>query len=314
MKSQSKNPKKVYCNHLATILMCLSPFISGLGHAQVKGNKNIQTRSFPVNQIESIAINFYAEVEIDCAAPEALTITTDSNLFGLIEKEMSGTQLTLDQKVWIQPSQKAIIKIGAPGLSKISTGTHDVTKIVNIKNEKFEVISPVGKLSLKGKTSYLQIKNNLAEIDASELISENVKVEITKWGSAKIFVVNEINATLSDDAVLELVNNPLLLTGDAQRLVLEPQESWLSDESIVYIDFKIKNNSGNRHNFVVLGPKPDGGKFSYGFPMMPLATRKERWTTGTEIYKVNSRGLQELLVRISLDDEGKTVKLFQNKN
>ncbi len=78
-----------------------------------------------------------------------------------------------------------------------------------------------------------------------------------------------------------------------------------------FINFKIENNSFNRNYFVVIGPKPNGRKFSYGFPMMPQATRKEYWTTGTKVYKVNKLGLRKLLISIKPENENKTVKLFK---
>ncbi len=60
----------------------------------------------------------------------------------------------------------------------------------------------------------------------------------------------------------------------------------------------------------MVGPKKNGGRFSYGFPMMPGFSKKERWTTGTKVYKVNKIGIRKLLVTIKSEDEGKTVKLF----
>lgn len=78
-----------------------------------------------------------------------------------------------------------------------------------------------------------------------------------------------------------------------------------------FINFKIKNNSFNRNHFVVIGPKPNGRKFSYGFPMMPQAKRKEYWTTGTKVYKVNKLGFRKLLITIKPEDENKVVRLFK---
>lgn len=79
-----------------------------------------------------------------------------------------------------------------------------------------------------------------------------------------------------------------------------------------FIKFKIKNNSFNRNHFVVIGPKSNGKMFSYGFPMMPQAERKENWTTGTKVYKVNKLGLRKLLIIIKPEDENKTIKLFKS--
>ncbi len=77
-----------------------------------------------------------------------------------------------------------------------------------------------------------------------------------------------------------------------------------------YINLKIKNNSWSRKHFVVVGTKPNGRNFSYGFPMMPGAVKKERWTVGTKVYKENSLGMRNLLVTLTEEDEGQTVELF----
>lgn len=77
-----------------------------------------------------------------------------------------------------------------------------------------------------------------------------------------------------------------------------------------FIKFRIKNNSNNRNHFYVVGPKPDGSKFSYGFPMMPNSKRNENWSIGTKVYKVNGLGFKKLLIKIKKEDEGKTINLF----
>ena len=120
---------------------------------------------------------------------------------------------------------------------------------------------------------------------------------------------NELYSTLSNDARLEVVNNPKSLKGDTKRYFAKKERK--ENSNIQWINFKIKNNSWNRNHFFVVGPKKDGSKFSYGFPMMPGKVKKERWSTGTKIYKVSKLGLRKLLVTIKAEDEGKTVKLFE---
>lgn len=88
------------------------------------------------------------------------------------------------------------------------------------------------------------------------------------------------------------------------------QPLYLPNPDLRYIDFKIKNNSLKRNAFVVVGPKQDGRTFSYGFSLNPYASKKERWSVGTRIYKESRLGKRELLVTISESDENNTVKLF----
>ena len=287
--------------------------IGMIGFAQTKGNRNIETRTFNIKNVENIKINFYAKVTIDQSATEGMTITTDSNLFDLIDKEMVGNTLHLDQKKWISPSKDAIIIIGAPNLKKVETGTHDVTKIINVNNDYLSIMAPIGTLIIQGKTKELRLGAELAKIDASNLVADNAFVNIWSWGAAKVNVVNSLNGKVSNSGKLIYVNTPKRINVKATkegRVVSIDALDEIKNPEATYISFKIKNNSTNRNHFAVVGPKPDGSKFGYGFPMMPFSTKKERWTIGTKVYKVSKIGLRKLVVTIKPEDEGKVIKLF----
>lgn len=290
---------------LVVLLMLVS--ISSL--AQVKGNKNIETRSFNVENLEVIKVNLYANITIDQSAKEGMSITMDSNLFDKIDTEIVDKTLHLDQLKWIQPSQQIIIKIGAPNLKRVEKGTHRTLKIINVDNDYLNVMVFVGKVVVEGKTKQFNIGAENGTVDASKLIAENARVNIWGWGKAAVHAENEIYSILKNDAKLELVNTPKKMKGDTKRALADSKKKEKSD--IKWISFKIKNNSWNRNHFVVVGPKQDGSKFSYGFPMMPGKVKKERWSTGTKVYKVNKLGLRKLLVTIKSEDEGKTIKLFE---
>ncbi|MBQ4802279.1 DUF2807 domain-containing protein [Aquimarina sp. MMG015] len=287
-----------------TILLLFS--LTTIG--QIKGSKKIETKTFNVKNIESVKINFYAQVIIDNSKKETLIITTDTNLFEYIDKEVVGGTLYLDQKEWIQPSKNVKIIIGAPNIKKVESGTHDSTKIINLDNDYIQVVAPIGKIVLEGKTKELRIAAEVASIDASNLTAENARIDIWSWGSANVRVLNEIDAKLSKDAKLKILNTPKKVKGDAKKT--RNRNNKTKNNLTEYIKFKIKNNSLSRNHFLVIGPKPDGSKFSYGFPMMPQAIRKENWTTGTKVYKVNKLGKRKLLITIKKEDKDKIVTLF----
>lgn len=276
--------------------------------AQVKGNKKIETRTFEIENLKEVKINLYAKITIDFAAKEEMTITTDSNLFDKIDTEIVDGKLHLDQLKWIQPSQDIIIKIGAPNLERFEQGTHDTTEIINVNTNYLNVMAFIGKVNISGKTEQFNLGIENGVINASDLKSENVRANIWGHGKAIIYAKNEINSIIKNDGRLELVNTPKYLKGDTKKAIKRTKK--VENSNVSWIKFKIKNNSWNRNNFVVVGPKADGSKFSYGFPMMPGSTRKENWSVGTKVYKVNSIGLRKLLVEIKSEDEGKTVKLF----
>jgi hypothetical protein len=288
-------------------------FVAATGLAQIKGNKQIETKTFTIENVKTIKINFYANVNIDASAKEALTITTDSNLFNLIDKKVVDGTLYLDQKEWISPSQKTIITIGAPNLYRVEQGTHDITKIVNVDNNELRVNAPIGKVFIEGKTKELRIGSEGSKIDATKMVAEKAFVNLWSWGTVKVNVTNMLWADVSNSGKLFYVNKPKKLEiktkNDGKVLGLNDLENIKNPEA-KYINFKIKNNSSNRNHFEVVGPKQDGSKFGYGFPMMPYATRKETWTIGTKVYKVNKIGLKKLLVTINKDNENQVVKLF----
>lgn len=277
--------------------------------AQVKGNKNIETRSFELKNVEVIQINFYAKILIDQSAEEGMSITMDNNLFDKIDTEVVDHKLHLDQLKWVQPSQDVIIRIGAPNLKRVEKGTHETLRIINVDTDKLLVNAHVGKVIVEGKAQQFDIGAENGEVNASKLIAQNSRVNIWGWGKAIVHVENELYSKLNNDARLVLLNTPKQLKGDTKRYLAKKEKEEALD--IKWITFKIKNNSWNRNHFVVVGPKEDGSKFSYGFPMMPGKVKKERWSTGTKIYKVSKLGLRKLLVTIKAEDEGTTVKLFE---
>lgn len=277
-------------------------------NAQIKGNKKIETRTFSLENVGEIKINLYAKITIDYAAKELMTITTDSNLFDKIDTEVLEGKLHLDQLKWIQPSQKISIKIGAPNLRRVETGTHETLQIINIDSDYLNVMAPIGNVIVSGKVAQFNIGLENGEIDASKLKAENVRANIWGYGKAKVFAENEINSIIKNDGRLILVNTPKSLKGDTKKAIVKTKK--VENTKVSWIRFKIKNNSSNRNHFVVVGPKSDGSKFGYGFPMMPFSTRKENWSVGTKVYKVNKLGLRKLLVKIKPEDAGKIVKLF----
>lgn len=277
-------------------------------NAQIKGNKKIETRTFSIENVEEIKINLYAKITIDYAAKELMTITTDSNLFDKIDTEVLEGKLHLDQLKWIQASQKISIKIGAPNLRRVETGTHETLQIINIDSDYLNVMASIGNVIVSGKVAQFNIGLENGEIDASKLKAENVRANIWGYGKAKVFAENEINSIIKNDGRLILVNTPKSLKGDTKKAIVKTKK--VENTKVSWIRFKIKNNSSNRNHFVVVGPKSDGSKFGYGFPMMPFSTRKENWSVGTKVYKVNKLGLRKLLVKIKPEDAGKTLKLF----
>lgn len=277
--------------------------------AQTKGNGNVETRTFSIENLTDLEMGLYAKVTINASANEAMIVTTDSNIFDLIDTHTVNGVLKLSQKEWIQASQKIQIFIGAPNLKRLQLGVHEKVLLKNINKESIKLIALQGKIVAIGTSKNVEFECNNGTIDGSKLHAKNAIVNIWGKGKAIVNAKEYLETDLSDNAKLELISEPSTVKGIIREEISNSDSKKLKD--VEFIDLRIKNNSWNRNNFTVVGPKKDGSSFSYGFPMMPRALKKERWTTGTKIYEVNKLGGRKLLVTIKAEDENATVDLFQ---
>lgn len=292
--------------------LCLL-FTLQFGTAQVKGNQKITTKNYAVAGLTTIQIHLYAKIEIDVAAEEGMTITADANLLDLIDTEMDQGRLVLGQKKWIQPSQDIVIKIGAPALAQIQQSTHETTIVKNIDRTSFRAMALVGEISLEGKVEELRASGEVGEVDATKLQAVVVDVNLWSWGKIKLATPEAITGIVKNGGTVlyesDVTKVKVRQSNDGK--VLNPkQELAIKNPSAEFIDVKIKNNSPQRIQAYVVGPKPDGRKFSYGFPINPGQVKKEKWSVGTKVYRVSKIGTKKKLIEITKTDEGKVVSLY----
>jgi len=283
--------------------------------AQVNGNKEIVSQTFPLEAITSLEINLSSNVTIDMNGADEITITTDQNLIPHINTTVKNGHLDLTQKKWIEPSDKHEVLIGAAALRKLVIDAHGDFIIKNMAVGQFKLVANVGKISLLGTVKDLKIKNKVARVNAAKLIAQNANIKITSWGRVTATVENELDTSVSENGFLQLTSEAKVLKGDASKTLKQDKEKELLKKEAPFknarfIKFKIKNNSLTRKNFVVVGPKSDGSFFSYGFPMWPGQSREKDWTVGSKVYKVSRLGIRKLIVTIKETDEGKVVDLF----
>lgn len=301
---------------LSILLLSLAVSLS----AQVKGNRQIVTETYDVQDITSIDIGLYADIEVDMSAPtSSITITGESNLLKLIGRDIEDGRLVLDQIKWIKPTKRVKISIGAPHLTFIQQGTHDDVIVKNANGSSLGVSALLGSITLSGAVDYLNAGGESGEIDARSLEADHV--EINLWGPGKINLASpkKISGIVEEEGVVYYDDNDTKVTlkkrGDAE--LLERSTAALAPKikrpEAKFIDFKLKNNSRKRINAYVRGPKPDGKYFSYGFPMRAGQVRKENWTVGTKVFKQTNLGIRKLLVEITADDEGEVVMLYADE-
>lgn len=279
--------------------------------AQINGNGNKVTKTFPAENLRKLEINLSADITIDPAAKPGITITTDENVIDYINVKVEDGYLDLTQLEWIEPKGDHQVVIGAPLLQTLICDAHSDIDILNLDAERFRINANIGKITLSGAVEYFDVKVKLARINAEALDVKTADVEIKKWGKVNLGQVNALRSDINKSGSLTVKGEPLELSGDAKEAIARGERPV--DPSIRWINFQLKNNSLRRSQFFVEGPKKDGSSFGYGFPMNPGQKRSERWTVGSKVYKVNAFGLRKLLLTIEATDEGEVVSLYGDK-
>lgn len=279
-------------------------------NAQIKGNKKIITKTFPLETLINLEMNLYADVLVDCAAEETITITADENLLDLIDFSIDNGKMMLTQKDWIKSSEAIKISIGAPNLQQIQNTVHESVWVKNINRSNFIASAILGKLQLEGKADHLSANAELGEVDATALSAETVQVNLWDRGQIKLGEPQQITGKVKEDGQLVYQGNPTVDVRAKNGGRIHSENEAVRNPDARFIEFKVKNNSLARIQCYVKGPKPDGSSFSYGFPMNPGQVRKKNWSVGTKVYKVSKLGTRKLLAKIEAADEGEVVKLY----
>lgn len=302
---------------MRTIFVLLVASLTSLSiSAQIKGNGQVVTRQIPVSSLERLEISLYANIEVDMSTSNSLTITAEENLLDYIDYEVLDGRLELNQKEWIKATKKIVIQIGAPDLKWIQQGTHDRVYVRNIDREEFSASALVGDIILEGSVDRLYAGGEVGDIDARNLLAENVEVNFWNRGRIRLSAPKTISGILkeSGQVIYESEETELKVKtkGDAKLINLLNRKEGVTNNS-QFINFKLKNNSLKRINAYVRGPKADGSYFSYGFPMLPGQVRKKDWAVGSKVYKVSPLGIKKLLVEITEEDEDQVVMLYPKK-
>ena len=277
-------------------------------NAQVNGNGKIVTREFTVKDFKNLLVNFPANLVIDCSKEYSLKITTDENIFKCIGIKNTSGNLSITQEKWLEASNGVQIKIGVEGLEMLETGGYGQTLVKNISGKNFNLLNPVGNVTLTGTVENFSFKTHKGEIDATKLLTTNIDAKITGRGLAELGDFKTIVSTVDEDGNITTKGSPFDGV-DNKNEVAEAPNNQLKRTTPKYIDIKVSNNSFQRLHTVVQGPT--NRRFSYGLPFFPYQKRKERWPVGTQLFKENPDGTRILLTTIGAEDEGKVVEVFR---
>jgi len=181
-------------------------------HKTITGNGKIVTENRNVTKAEKVKLEGSFDVEISQGEIASVSIETDENLQSYIIVSESDNQILLKEKsnYNLKSDQPIKVKITTPKLSKISlagsgtitgknkfsgmdklsinlSGSGDINLEINTPDLDVN-IAGVGSLLLSGETKSARFDiAGSGDCDASNLKTENTKVDVAGIGTVKIF-------------------------------------------------------------------------------------------------------------------------------
>ncbi|HAA20480.1 MAG TPA: hypothetical protein DCR93_34195 [Cytophagales bacterium] len=296
-------------------ILFLAFLVPALTYAQVKGNGTVVTQQFDLAELTRLQMELYAQVTVDASAESGITITGDENLIPLLNYDIRDGRMVLQQREWIQPTQPIQVTIGAPALTSVEVGVHETVKVINLNRDDFNARALLGKVELSGQVTTLNASAERGGVDARNLQVQTVDVNMWDAGLIQIGEAQKITGLVQQAGQVVYANDDTRVSVRKQQGASVLSEAEVAQQPLEdhrFIQFQLRNNSGKRIHCYVSGPKPQGGRFSYGFPMNPGQTRDKDWSIGSKVYLVSAIGTRKLLYEIKAEDEGQVVKLYQN--
>jgi len=189
---------------------------------RVSGNGNIKTEERSVSAFKNVEAAGAVKLYVSQGDLKPVRIETDENLLPYIEVIQDGDQITIRNKehVNLNPTHDIKIYVTSPLYNKIEvSGASDIIgqgKITNSENLELnasgagnidmEVDAPKlsaeitgsGTMNIKGQTKDADLNlTGAADAHCFDLMSENMKVDISGAGSAEVFASVKLDADVS---------------------------------------------------------------------------------------------------------------------
>lgn len=284
--------------------------------AQVNGNGKVITKTVEINDFKTFDLNFVANVVITCQEEASFEITADENVLPYIGINSEDGELKITQDKWIEPSKKVQIKIGVQDLNRVATSGYSKVTVKNLDTKDISVMPLVGTVILEGSATTFRPGTEVGTIDATALKTDKVYANVWSRGKLKFDTADYLEVIVAENGEVvyntepSKINKKIKSKGDVYSKI-EKNKTKTETVELVYVKFKLKNNTNQRRQFYVRGPNGRKSKtFSYGFPIGAQMKRPENWPVGTKVYQVSKVGTRSLVYEVKAADEGKVIELF----
>lgn len=176
----------------------------------VKGSGDLVTQSRTTDPFQRIQTNLAIEMKIEVGKTQSIAITFDDNLIDFIHTESDGKLLVIDSEESFSSHNSVQIVITVPQLDMVESEGSGTIDIVNIASKRFRAgISGSGTLTATGKVEQFEIEiNGSGDVQADELIANEVVVEINGSGSAEVNAVESLDGEINGSGDIIYIGKP----------------------------------------------------------------------------------------------------------
>lgn len=194
-------------------LLLIIVFVFGFTNCRfsgIKGNGDFASEQREIDNFDRLDLSGAFLVKVKIGNSTDLKIESDRNLLKYIKTVVKGNTLEISSKKDLRPKKKIVIYITTPELNDVSVSGANDLFVNGLKNDEFFVnLSGAGSVNVEGETDDLQVSiSGAANLNAKDLIAENVSIDISGAADAEVYANESLNATVSGVGNVVYYGNP----------------------------------------------------------------------------------------------------------
>lgn len=306
---------------IITLVLLTPAFIVSAQRGPLNGSGKLISNNYDVKPFTKIKlIDLAGKAEVEVGKPFAVAVDTDDNLAYLLSVSCEEGVLTIafkdnqHNRLYIENTHIRI-KIALPLMTGLHHSGNNRVEVTGLAGKQLTVEkSGNGNLQMKGQLEELIInKSGNGDVDARQLLTGNAKVYSSGNGDVKVNASETFEASGSGNGDIYNTGTALATTSsgktgngriiDAATKMAEAVNNDREKTPVVLV--RISNESGKRTDLKIVYPV----KGSYGISLNAGETRREKFPSGTKVYRDGNGG--SLLFEITSANEGMVLRISE---
>ncbi len=195
-----------------SLILMIGLLLVGCGKKEIVGTDKVITQVRPLSAFSSLSISGYYKVNITIGNPQAVTLSTNGNLFPYIQTNVKSKTLTVQTKrgYILRPQGVPAVDIVMPVISEIEMSGNNQLTIKGLTHGALKLnLSGSNQFAGLGAVDTFTIKSSgNTNINAQKLVAN--EMDIDSMGNIKVLsnVKNSLRVNVAGMGTISYVGNP----------------------------------------------------------------------------------------------------------